>query len=333
MAGRKKIRQYNYTMDNMPGNRDVSFIVVTYNSRSTVNETLNSILDSGSDASQVWVVDNGSSDETVTHIIDRYPGINVVGGSQNLGFSKANNLGVRESESEIVLFVNPDAVFLPGALDALVRELRIRRTTGICGPLILDRYLRPKPESYLLPAGLLGIFLLYSWLWRPLYRARSFGDRLLKPVRPRRRVALSWACLAVRREDFLRVGGFDEDLFMYFEDVDLCERISRVGLEVVQVPGAKVIHLGGGTYTGSRAVFFNSLRSMDAVLVKNSGPKALLAKRLMVMAGLALRWAAFWLLWRAGSKKYEDLPVRLKEGLRPFLSPRLLASEPLSFPS
>ena len=312
---------------------DADYVIVTYNSLSVIDECLRSLADSGVELSRVYVVDNNSSDATVDHISESYFGVNVIRSPENLGFSRANNLGVRAGSSDVVVFSNPDVIFLPGAVHSLVEQLTSRRTIGICGPLLVDRDQRPRPESYLLPTSVLGTFLLYSYLWRVAYRVGEFFDRLFWPRPPRRRAALSGACLAVRREDFLRVGGFDEDLFMYFEDLDLCERILRIGLEVVQLPKARVVHLGGRTYTGSRTVFFNSLRSMDTVLVKNSSPNTLLAKRLIVMAGLALRWVAFWLLWRAGLQKHEYLPARFKEGLRPFFSTMLLKRRPLRFPS
>jgi len=138
--------------------------------------------------------------------------------------------------------------------------------------------------------------------------------------------------MVVRREDFVRVGGFDENLFMYAEDFDLCEKIARVGLRVIQVPTAKIVHLGGGTYTNSRAVFFNSLRSLDALFLKNSHPCLLVAKRLLVMLGLSARWSVFELLQRTGSKRYEEVSSRIKEGLLPFFSWRLFYRAPIKFP-
>ena len=92
--------------------------------------------------------------------------------------------------------------------------------------------------------------------------------------------------MAIRREDFASIGGFDEEFFMYAEDMDLCEKIARAGLEVLQLPKARVIHLGGGTYTGSRTVLFNSLRSRDLLIVKNSGPLSLVVKRALILLGL-----------------------------------------------
>lgn len=312
--------------------RSVGCIIVTFNSFRVIDGCLTSLLNSGVEPSQIYVVDNNSADETVSHISQNYPGINVTRSFENLGFSRANNLGVEESSSELIVFANPDVLFLPGAVRELIGELDSKRTTGICGPLIVDRSFNPKPESYMLPVSVLGTFLLQSGLWKPLYYARRLVDQVARSGRPRKRAALSGACLAVRREDFLQVGGFDEDFFMYAEDVDLCERVSRAGLRVVQLPTAKIVHIGGGTYTGSRTVFFNSLRTLDALFLKNSGPGALVAKRLLVVLGLFLRWMAFRLLQQMGSKKYRELPSRLREGLRPFLSFKLLTRVPLSFP-
>jgi len=319
-------------MTGMSGVESLSCIIVTYNSLNTVDECLASLLASGLSAPQIHIVDNNSVDETVPHILRNYPGVEVIRSPENLGFSKANNLGVRESLSELVMFANPDVIFLPGAVEELVQALTVRRATGICGPLILDRDLCPKPESYLFPVSVLGTFLLQFHLWKLAYHAYKSLDQILRLKHPRRRAALSGACMVVRREDFVRVGGFDEDLFMYGEDFDLCEKVLQAGLEVVQVPAAKIIHIGGGTYTNSRAVFFNYLKSLDTLFLKNSDPLSLVVKRALVMIGLSTRWSVFKLLQRMGLKEYKEISSRLEEGLLPFLSSKLLHRTPLDFP-
>lgn len=323
-----------YHTDNakLSGVRDLDCVIVTFDSAGIIDGCLDSLLEAGVEESRIYVVDNGSTDETVSYVSSRYPEVHLLQSSTNLGFSKANNLGAREGSSGRLLFANPDVIFQPGAVEELIRGLD-SGSTGICGPLLVDEALSPKPESYLLPPSVSGTFLLYTYLWKPVYRVRRLIDQLTPPGSPRKRAVLSGACMAVRREDFMRVGGFDEEFFMYAEDMDLCERISRSGLEVVQLPEAKAVHLGGGTYSGSRTVLFNSLRSRDLLITKHSGPVSLVAKRAVILLGLSLRLAAYSLLQRAGRGSYPELISNLREGLKPFLSRKMLSRQPLEFPT
>lgn len=306
-------------------------VIVTYNSLEVIESCLTSLLESGIKPFQIHIVDNGSTDGTVSLVSQSYPEIRITESSENLGFSKANNLGARESSSRLIMFANPDTIFLPGAVERMVEALDSSEA-GICGPLILDRNLHPKPESYLPPPSVPGLFLLQTHLWKPVYLARRFLDRVLRPTSPRERRVLSGSCMLVSRETFLKVGGFDERFFMYAEDLDLCESISRAGFEVVQAPAARMIHLGGSTYAVSRTVLFNSLRARDILSLKHSGFFSLVAKRLLVVLGLSLRLAAYKMLQRAGFERHEDLIASLHEGLRCFLSPKLLRREQLNFP-
>ena len=315
----------------MSGVADLSCIIVTHNSLEVIDDCITSLLESGVEPSRVYVVDNGSSDGTAAHVSRRYPAARVVESSENLGFSKANNLGAWESSSRLIMFVNPDAIFLPGAMGEMISALDSSEV-GICGPLLLNRDLHPKPESYLPSTSVPGLFLLQTHLWKPVYLARRFLDRILQPTSPRERRVLSGSCMLVRREAFVKVGGFDERFFMYAEDLDLCESISRAGFRVVQAPAAHVIHLGGGTYVASRTVLFNSLRARDTLSLKHSGFLSLMAKRLLVALGLSLRLAAYKVLRRAGSERHEELIASLHEGLQSFLSPELFRRKPLNFP-
>jgi GT2 family glycosyltransferase len=314
--------------------KNLDCVIVTFNSLGVIDGCLNSLLESGVEPSHIYVVDNGSTDDTVRHVTRGYSGVNVLPNQENLGFSKANNIGAQEGSSGMLLFANPDTVFLPGAVSRLVGELTSNATTGICGPLLVDLNLSPKPESYLLPPSVPGVFLQYTYLWKPVYMLR----RLLEGIHrrsdlPRRREVLSGACMSLCREDFLRVGGFDERFFMYAEDMDLCEKVRGLGLGVVQLPGAEVVHLGGGSYSSSQTVLFNTLRSRDLLTLKNSRSHSSLAtKRLLITAGLSLRWAAYGLLQKMGSKTHSGVSPNLREGIQPFLTMKLASFEPLEFP-
>ncbi len=314
----------------------MDFIIVSFNSRQFIGACLESLASFGVPSSRTYVVDNGSVDGTVDYVSRRYPEVSVIQNAKNLGFGKANNVGVGEGHSDILVLVNPDVVLLPGAARKLVEELAMRKATGICGPLFIDGKLRPKPESYLLPQNVVGTALMQLHLWKPVYWWQYLVDRIHPPHVRRRRSALSGACLAIRRGDFLRLGGFDESMFLYSEDLDLCRRVHRSGLDVVQIPSSRVVHFGGGDRTGGHRVEFstlllNQLASREILLSKHSNLSSLIAIRFLVALGLFLRWSAYRTFAFNSSLRKREMSDSLWQGLRPFLSLGLLKRKPLRF--
>ena len=223
----------------------LAIIIVTYN----VGEEIVGCLESLDRQSTLFpttitIVDNGSSDDTVERV-RRWPHIRVIETAENLGFARANNVGIRATGSEFVLLLNPDTVVRPDAIPLLMRELAAYPEAAAAGPRLVDEQ---------------GVAeLSFGWTMSPLGEARQkiaravyrgdvapFASRVEAWTRsPGERDWLSGACLLVRRVDLERVGLLDERYFMYTEDVDLCTSLRRQGRTIRFVPGAEVIHLRG----------------------------------------------------------------------------------------
>lgn len=231
----------------MPDNTStLAIVVVTYNSRVEIGPCLDSVV--GHTApypTRVVVVDNRSSDATISVVRERWPSVQVIDAGANVGFARANNRGVAATASEFVLLLNPDTIVPPGAIQALVRGLAIRPDAAIAGPRLLDE--RSFPElSFgppISPWGELRQKALLALYRRRLRRVVRYIDRRTREGGERAWV--SGACLLIRRADWEAVGGLDERYFMYTEDVDLCAAVRARGRRVVFVPQAEVRHLGG----------------------------------------------------------------------------------------
>jgi GT2 family glycosyltransferase len=193
----------------------------------------------------VTVVDNQSSDGTLALIRDRWPAVQTVDAGGNLGFARANNLGIAATAGDYVLLLNPDTIVPPGALTALVGALASRPDAAIAGPRLMDG--RNVPElSFGPPISPWGeltqktLLALYQRRFRKIVhyverRSREAGERAW----------VSGACLLIRRGDLEAVGGLDERFFMYTEDVDLCTSVRARGRKVLFVPQSEVLHLRG----------------------------------------------------------------------------------------
>jgi N-acetylglucosaminyl-diphospho-decaprenol L-rhamnosyltransferase len=190
-------------------------------------------------------VDNQSTDGTLSVIRERWPMVQVIEAGSNLGFARANNLGVAATASEYVLLLNPDTIVPPGALQALLRALAGHPAAAVAGPRLLDD--RDFPElSFgppISPWGELKQKTLLALYQRRMRWIVNYVERLSRQAGERAWV--SGACLLIRRADLDSVGGLDERFFMYTEDVDLCTSVRARGRQVIFVPHAEVRHLRG----------------------------------------------------------------------------------------
>jgi GT2 family glycosyltransferase len=200
----------------------------------------------GGQVDEIVVVDNGSSDDSVARL-GTPSGVTVVQAGQNLGFAAGANLGARHCRGPLLLFLNPDARLLPGAIHAAVDYLDGHPEVGILGPLLIDEH-----GAWQASAGrfsVLGHLLLDTRVARRPPRNPRFVDWV------------HGAFLLVRRSLFERLGGFDERFFMYGEDMDLCARARAAGFRTAIVPEARAVHYGNR----SGAVRFGEERDAEVV--------------------------------------------------------------------
>lgn len=222
----------------------VGAVVVNYNARDHLLECVRSLRDAGVD--EIVVADNASRDGSAEALAAADPEAVFLPTGGNLGFGTAANRGVAASTSPIVLVMNPDVVVEPGTPKVLADALDADPRLGAVGPRIdnLDGTRYPSARRFPDLAVAVGhAFLGFVWPTNPYSAAYKMAD--LDPARAARVDWISGACLALRREAFEAVGGFDEAYFMYVEDVDLCWRLWQAGWEVGYEPAGRVVHTVG----------------------------------------------------------------------------------------
>jgi N-acetylglucosaminyl-diphospho-decaprenol L-rhamnosyltransferase len=233
---------------------DLSVIIVNWNTRDLLAQCLQSLQDTVKESSfDVWVVDNASSDGSVDMVRERFPQTHIIANSENVGFVRANNQAIAHCRGRYVLLLNSDTRALPGSLDQAVRFMDEHSRAGVAGVRLLN------PDgtfqaSYTPFPTLWQEFLMLSrlgrWLLRPTYP--SYGPQIEKGAQ-KIRGYMEGAYLMARREAVEQVGGLDERIFMYAEDVDWCYRFHRAGWEVWYLPNAPIIHYGGQSSKKRRA--------------------------------------------------------------------------------
>ena len=224
----------------------LSIIITTFNSTSQIDACLASLAEHPPSVDhETLVVDNASPDGTAAAVRQRWPGVRVIDAGGNVGFARANNIGIRQTSGELVLLLNPDTVAPAGALDALIASLEANPEAAVAGPRLVDE----RGRAELSFGAMIGPFaelrqkLLVKGNERRAPIVSAYVDRLTR--RAREVDWVSGACLLVRRADAEAVGLMDERYFMYAEDVDFCASMRARGRTVRFHPGAQVVHLRG----------------------------------------------------------------------------------------
>lgn len=225
---------------------DLGVVTVTYSPGETLERFLDSLAKATSRQVRVVLADNGSEDGAPERAAAR-PGVEFLSTGGNPGYGGGANRGVAALPDSVgwVVVANPDIEWSVDSLDVLLEATGRWPRGGAFGPLIREPSGVVYPSARLLPSlgrGIGHATLGRVWPGNPWTRAYRQSDMA---VRERQAGWLSGSCLLLRREAFAAVGGFDERYFMYFEDVDLGDRIGRAGWQNVYVPDAEVTHIGG----------------------------------------------------------------------------------------
>jgi GT2 family glycosyltransferase len=239
-------------MENMKEKPVLSIVIVSWNVREDLRECLQSLLrDEGSRLEsgeiEIIVVDNASTDGTAEMVNLEFPRVKLLVNSQNLGYTKANNIGINHSRGKYILLLNPDTIVHQGALQALIDCAESHPEAGIIGAKLLNpdgsvqRSARSFPD---IGAGLFrNTFLGRLFPNNPFVRRYLLADFGYDEVRE-----VDWvsgAAMLVRRDLIERIGGLDERFWAYCEDVDLCWRAWQAGYKVLFCPNAVITHKVG----------------------------------------------------------------------------------------
>lgn len=244
---------------------ELTIVIVSYNAAGDLRRCLASLHDAPPAIShQIVVVDNASRDESVA-AARAWPDVRVIEAGGNLGFARANNLGIRQSASELVLLLNSDTVVPAGAIDRLVADLRAHPEAAIAGPRLVDAGGRAE-----LSFGRM-IGPLNELRQKLLARAPARVERMTR--RPCCPDWVSGACLLVRREDAEAAGLLDEGYFMYAEDVDLCAAVRARGRRVLFSPAAQITHLRGRSRASAPAATAQAYRRSQIRFYEKHHPR------------------------------------------------------------
>ena len=222
-------------------------VVVNYNAGQAILDCLAHLR---KQTTNIVVVDNASTDGSTEGIEREHPDVPIVRNATNVGFAAAANQGIRQTSTPYVLLLNPDADIRPHFVETMRRALDDHPRAGAVGALVLnpDGSVQPTKRAFpsLWHAALHGIVGLV-WPGNPGTRAYTLADASF--TQPRTVDWVAGPAVALRREAFDQIGGFDEAFFFFVEDVDLCRRMWNAGWEVWFEPRAVAVHAWGTSWT------------------------------------------------------------------------------------
>ena len=244
----------------------VSVVIVSWNAKKYLAQCLGSLTRGVSPLSmEILVVDNASTDGSPDYVEENYPQVRLIQNQSNLGFAKANNLGIRMCRGKYLCLINSDVEVLDDCVATLVAHCEANPDVGMVGPRIIggdgifQHSCRGFPSLWNMFCRALALDVFFP-------RVRLFGGYLLhfrdqdaagpSPI-------LSGCFWLLRRKALARVGLLDEDFFMYGEDMDWCRRFWSGGWRLEFVPRASAIHYGGASSANAPVRFFIEKQRAD----------------------------------------------------------------------
>jgi GT2 family glycosyltransferase len=287
----------------------VRVIVLNWNGRSWLDGCLEALGQQDFRRFEIVVVDNGSTDGSVDFVRARFPECRVVALAANIGFAAGNNAGARGATTRYLAFLNNDTRVDPGWLTALVAATESDPSVG----LVTSRVVFMDRPDVIDSAG--DGYLRCGGAFKHLHGETVDGGMASREV-----FGACGAAFLIRREVFERLAGFDEDLFMVYEDVDLSYRARLQGVRCVYADAALVKHAGSASLgRASRMAVYHGQRNLEWTWIKNS-PRALLVRSLPAhafynLAGLAAyaRAGRLGAWWRGKAAAVRGLPAVLRK--------------------
>ncbi|MCA8955363.1 MAG: glycosyltransferase family 2 protein [Planctomycetes bacterium] len=254
---------------------------------------------------EVVVIDNGSADGSADAIADQHPEVRLIRNAENVGYAAGNNQGAAASHGEFVCTLNSDTEVAPGALDLLIEYLEAHPEYGAAAPR-LDNVDGTVQRACMRFPGLLTALCfdtVFGKFWPGSVVVRRYHMRDFDHLESRDIDQPPGACFMMKRDEYAAMDGLDDELFLFFNDVDICKRLWKAGRRIRYVAEARVKHHGGASTKGYGKFVVVWHRNRMAYYRKHYGPLAVPYMHLLVHLRALEEW------WRVG-RRFRDPQVR-----------------------
>ncbi len=241
--------------------KDVAVIIVTYNSRRFVRDCILSVLDRTKGVSfEIIIVDNNSTDNSIEELEKEFHEVTFIKNKANLGFGAANNVGICRSSSKYIFLLNPDTIIQNDAVSLFYRFMEGKKNFDVwcCGANIIDEnYKSSKSYGYFASVEkILFEQFGFNRIFKKFFNKKFKTDHNDYNNLPKEVPFIIGADMFIRREQLDRIGLFDEEFDLNFEEAELSFRAMKLGYNSVLLPEAKIIHYGGHSFKSSEQQWF-----------------------------------------------------------------------------
>jgi GT2 family glycosyltransferase len=243
----------------------ISVIILNFNTVNLLRDCLNSLLANKKNTEmEIIVVDNNSVDDSAVMVRKEFPRVTLIVNTENYGFSKGNNIGIKRATGDYILLLNSDTVFVEDSINEMINFMEKEPKIGVSSCKLIGSDHKVQPTGGFFPT----ILRVFAWMF--FIDDVPFLNRLFKSYHPhvswygqeREQDWVTGAFFMIRKQVIGDIGYLDENIFMYAEEMEYCYRAKKRGWLVKYTPITKIIHLGGksGTSKGALLGEFKSLK-------------------------------------------------------------------------
>jgi GT2 family glycosyltransferase len=248
----------------MPNSKKISVIIVNYKSENYLSNCLKSVYKQidAEILADLTLVNNGTNG-SLEKIQKEFPEIKIIESGTNIGYGAAGNLAAKNAQGNFLLFLNPDAEIITFDFPEVLKEFQGNLQLAVLGARLIGADGKNQSWGAGREIDLVDIILnnLGYWRSRKIWESQKVIEADW----------VSGAALFIKKEDFLSGGGFDENFFLYFEDIDLCRRLKKTGKKIIYYPAWQVKHLGGKSFLGKNKQKKEFYQSQDYYFDKHYG--------------------------------------------------------------
>ena len=241
----------------------LSIVIVSWNTKDLTLKcvksifnfvNLNSFSAKGGPAAgwEVFLVDNASADKTIEEVQKlKYDNLYIITNKQNLGFAKANNVGIKQAQGEYILLLNPDTELIDNSLEKMIEFMDENNECGIVGPRLLNSNNTLQRSCRKFPSLSDQFFIqlkLHNFFAQKIKSVREYYMLDFKHDKIKEVDQVMGAAMLIRREVFDKIGFLDEKFWSVFEEVDFCKRAKKAGYKIIFYPDCRIMHLKGESF-------------------------------------------------------------------------------------
>lgn len=295
---------------------ELSIIIPSFNTKKLLQNCLQSIFEQtkGIDF-EVIVIDNASTDSSITMVKQKFPQVRLITNSKNLGYAQANNQGVKIAKGKYILFLNSDTIILDQAIEKSLEFIKQKKDIDILGCQLLNQDQTIQPSAGFFP----HLARVFNWMVfvdeLPLIKSLTKPYQQSNPGFYQKTQLIDWvtgAFLLVKKQVVKHLKGFDAKFFMYSEEVDFCYQAFKAGLKTWFYSDAQVTHLKGkSSAEGFSAAILGEYQGIKKFYQKNYPDWQLPILRLWLKIGALLRILIFGILKKDSKRKVYEKAFKM----------------------